>query len=1159
MRWRLITIQERLPDLIVSNFSYSIEPTARGNKVSYSYMVQNEGAGSTIGAPWSDQLSISRSSQIDGTGTVLHNELHRTELGPGLQYSSSIVTFIPSSLHGVLYLHLSIDARNQIVEINELRNVLQSPMITVEPLFPDFSVQSLSIVSSGIQGGEYIEFEWFVVNQGEQVVQPLRWYDSILLSPTQNLEGAVKLADILVYNGNVLGLQMTYQRRARVLLPLVLDYSLVYYFILQVNSRGHVNENARFANNIEYVETEIAPPPSPDLQVDSVSYVYFPSSRILTVQWTVRNIGNTMTMVLNWRDQVLLSSSLTFNPSGATILGHMQQALKLQADQAYSLQESFFVPSTQTGDFYIYVMTDISNSVMEIDGEDNNVLRTDDTVAIAQLPTVTLNVSIDTDILPSSYSTGQELTMSYTVTNVAKVSVGASSWVDGIYLSRVANPSRSFLLSDGFLIGQNLNNMQLEEEGMYAVTLNVTLPHEVIGRQFLAVLLDMNNVLNIRSVGNLGIIITIDRGALPDVTVRIISSNLNLTSGQPANIEYLVLNMGEADAVGLWYEALVLSRDSVLDPFDTRLKTVSNPSPRLLRSNESYNHVVEVFIPYDLPTSFYYIIIIVDTRNDLFEQRVDNNNAQFVVSITEAVSTDLALLDVQVSPSSLTYGDMINYNWRIRNNGSIQARGYKCDSIYMSEDNQWDISDYEIGEPVCTSLTINAFNGNLQNDGTYSRTEAAPFLAQRDYYGIVRTRSNIRDPSIQNNIGASSNQIQLNAPTLTLGRLTTIHLVPNSIQVFRIDGVPEEETLVASLTSEQKNVYHDLYVRHRETPTGAEHDAFSQFSLSSFQRAVIRHSRSGTYYLRVESFTNSELRASYDVQVLVKIAQFEIVGISPISSAPLGNVTIRITGTVLSYFSSASLVFMTDNSLYTSDRVYWFSSELVYATFDVSNFDLGEYSIRLVNENDGSIAQLNNSFTISTGIPGQLSINIQRPRALRTGAEGDIIVQIQNVGNTDLLAPHLVLVINAQANIRLVDSFGPIDFSDQIDFLGLSLEGPGGILPPGAITQVNFRVAQRFSGPLNARVQIRVQNNGSAPHAYVNRKSSLKPIGIPSNVWDTIWENFIRSFGTTQRSFQQRLSEIASEFSLIGRKTYSIQEMVNYQLQVAFGLLSGKY
>ena len=1162
LRWMLITIREKYCDLVITNTSYRVESSIRGNLLRYSYTVQNNGGGPTIGAPWFDKLTISSTYDFNNRNVMTLQSLrYSSDLPVHRSYQNNIVTYLPQYRHGTVYLRLSIDDKHQIVEEDEGNNVGRSGAITVVPLYADLAAQSLSILTGGrIFGGQDIELQWSVINQGESLVQHLWWYDTVSLGATRNLDDGTKLADVIVSNGNnfMFEPQTTYQQRRTVTLPLDLDYSLMYRIILQVNSRGQISENGRLNNNLRDVVIPILPPPSPDLHVIQLSYTYFPLSRVLTVQWEVHNVGNTMTRTMNWQDQVFISSRLTFNPATSEILGQRDQSLRMSANQVYTLRDSYFVSSALFGRFYIYVVTDVSNSVMEIDGEDNNVRRSEATFLVVEVPTITLNISINLDSLPSDYFTGQTFTVEFSVLNSGDVAVGTSSWVDSIYLSNVAYPSRTYLLSDGFLLAEKLNTMQLNQDDTYTVMLNVTLPHNALGQRFLTVLLDTNNHLDIRTIGISGTIINIEQGPLPDLTVSAISSNLNITSGQPATIDYSVSNRGELEATGLWYEALILSIDAEIDPFDTRLITVRNPPIGLLRVNESYNQSVEVFIPYDLPTSFYYIFIIVDTRNDLHEEEMDNNRDNFVLFITETVNTDIAVLNIQVSPANLTYGEMMAYRYTLRNNGSLQAGGYKCDSLYISADNTWDITDFEIGVPQCGAVTLNGFGSNVRNDRTYSRAAVVPFIAHGSYYGLVRTRTNIRDPNLSNNIGTTSNFIQINAPIIILGRRTRITLEPNNILVFQIQGVPGGEALVANLTTGQLHVYHDLYLRYKEAPTGAEHDAFSQFSLSANQHAVVRHSISGTYYLRIESFTNTQITSSYSVDILVRIAQFEIHRVSPVTAAPIGNVTLKITGTVISYFSYALLIDSSGNVILEPSKMYWFNSETVYATFNITEIAVGIYSVRLIDEKTGSTAQLNNSFTIATGIPGRLAINIQTPRALRVGDTGDIMVRLQNIGNTDLLAPHLILVSRDRTHFRLIDESGPIDFSEQLDFLGLPLEGPGGILPPGATTQITFRAAQTIQGANRTRICIKVQNN-SAPHPFVDKKSNLKPAAVPADVWDKIWENFIRSVGTTHGSFLERLSEMASEFSLVGKRTYSVQEMVLYQLRISYGLLSGTY
>jgi len=89
------------------------------------------------------------------------------------------------------------------------------------------------------------------------------------------------------------------------------------------------------------------------------------------------------------------------------------------------------------------------------------------------------------------------------------------------------------------------------------------------------------------------------------------------------------------------------------------------------------------------------------------------------------------------------------------------------------------------------------------------------------------------------------------APTLLLDNPTPIDLETGDETVYKIENIPGERTLVATLSVNGVVVYHDLFLRHRKPPTGYDYDAFSQKALSSNQTAVVRNTRAGTYYLRI--------------------------------------------------------------------------------------------------------------------------------------------------------------------------------------------------------------------------------------------------------------------------------------------------------------------
>ena len=107
--------------------------------------------------------------------------------------------------------------------------------------------------------------------------------------------------------------------------------------------------------------------------------------------------------------------------------------------------------------------------------------------------------------------------------------------------------------------------------------------------------------------------------------------------------------------MGIWYEALYLSRDAILDPFDIRLKSVQNENN--IGINGSYRQTVEVFIPFDLPSSRYYIFIQADDGNRIPELNEYNNLGHQIVSIEKAVSTDISVVTLTASPFNLNYGD----------------------------------------------------------------------------------------------------------------------------------------------------------------------------------------------------------------------------------------------------------------------------------------------------------------------------------------------------------------------------------------------------------------------------------------------------------------------------------------------------------------------
>ena len=398
--------------------------------------------------------------------------------------------------------------------------------------------------------------------------------------------------------------------------------------------------------------------------------------------------------------------------------------------------------------------------------------------------------------------------------------------------------------------------------------------------------------------------------------------------------------------------------------------------------------------------------------------------------------------------------------------------------------------------------------------------------------------------------------MRVNAPTLFLGVPTNLLIGSGSELVYKIEKIPSENTLIATLTATQNSGFHDLFLRHRNPPTASQYDAFSLYSLSHNQTAVVHSTKPGTYYVRIRSF-GLDIQ-SYQVQLEVKLATFEVTHVSPSSAAPIGNVTLHLSGSLISNRFQAALINDANSTVIAASTVYWFSSVEVYATFDIRNLSIGPYIIQLTDTKTNLVAQLRNSFTISSGIPGQISVRIDAPRNLLRGESTIINLFVQNTGNTDIRTPIVFVRSSRNVQLRIIDTDGEADsdYAQELLFLPVPLYGPSGIISPGVTTKTLLRVLPNnfrasFSDVLS--VSFLDERELDYPHLYVERKQELKPKYIPDDSWNIIWNNFLGSVGETWRSMTNRLTDIANEQSMGQRRIKSVDELVDFQLRIVQG------
>jgi len=148
------------------------------------------------------------------------------------------------------------------------------------------------------------------------------------------------------------------------------------------------------------------------------------------------------------------------------------------------------------------------------------------------------------------------------------------------------------------------------------------------------------------------IIITED--LLADLQGSLGSTKVETRGGQPLNVSFNVTNTGEPSAQGAWYNALYLSQDLLFDPFDLRLATVRATYPSV---TDTLSLSAEAFILFDTLDSEYYLFLLVDSKNTIWESDEQNNEAFLFIKVKKTFSSNLAVLSVSSSGAPFYYGE----------------------------------------------------------------------------------------------------------------------------------------------------------------------------------------------------------------------------------------------------------------------------------------------------------------------------------------------------------------------------------------------------------------------------------------------------------------------------------------------------------------------
>ena len=496
---------------------------------------------------------------------------------------------------------------------------------------------------------------------------------------------------------------------------------------------------------------------NPDLHVSAINTSTPVSTQPMTVTWTVTNDGQGNTPPgSEWYDYIWLTpvdgigDGFWYNVSEVK-LATVPSLNGLNAGESYTNSVEVTIPEGYIGSYYLFVLADQPN-VRDInygptggstapdpytpsaDGNPypyltgtvfhfytNNVAETTDAdnffyKVITILPPPSPDLVVSSVVHGGDALSGHEANVTWTVTNQGEAAA-MGSWIDAVYLS-----SDTLLdTEDDLRIGRFVYEGPLAINESYQRTEQFTIPVDYNGDYYFIVLTDNNNTVyeGLQELNNKKISapMHVTLSWFTDLEV----TNVTMTETVDANgsyaCSYTVVNNGASPTnVNWWNDAIYISEDPVLDMNNARrlyetshygfLNIYDEENPL----NYSYQKTVNISIPADI-TGNWYLHVVVDVDNDVFEYNAENNNIYTYQPALTVLNPDLTVTNI-VLPDVIDPNEPSRIQWTVRNDGpgNVVGRSF-TDKFYINGNQIYYAAvthiDIPVGDSIVRFATVN--------------------------------------------------------------------------------------------------------------------------------------------------------------------------------------------------------------------------------------------------------------------------------------------------------------------------------------------------------------------------------------------------------------------------------------------------------------------
>ncbi len=516
----------------------------------------------------------------------------------------------------------------------------------------------------------------------------------------------------------------------------------------------------------------------PELHVTGISHSDFYAGQQATVTWTVQNDGVVATPDGEvWYDRVWLSveNRVAAADNDPILLGEFANLAALGPGEYYTQTQSFSIPLTLSGPYYLFVITDAydchriyweddevpmpyspppflgalsahCSGVNCSNGSGNRIYEQSeydygrqpgsdyhdnffyDYLTIEVPPLADLQVT--SIITPNNIYSGTTASVVATISNLGGAHTNVNRWSDALYVSQ----SETFD-ETAVHLGIVQHNGVLAPDESYEVTLTGTIPLTWYGEVYFYVHTDVygqvyEHVANDNNISHsqpVNVILNPPADLIPTS----ISMPSTVSTGERLAVSYTVINQGAGNPnSSSWRDRIYLSTnpDELENPIE--LKTITHYNG--LEPNATYTITESIALPSSLSAGDYYLYVVTDADNQVFEYLYDDNNTLRSSATLTVIKPDLVVTQI-VSESTLTACYPASFSYTIQNIGEGAINNLSVtDRLYISP-------NADMSNAVQLTSQTHSLTMPSQQVGTFNCNVQMPNLAEGTYYLFVQT------------------------------------------------------------------------------------------------------------------------------------------------------------------------------------------------------------------------------------------------------------------------------------------------------------------------------------------------------------------------------------------------------------------------------------